>query len=381
MTLLLVMSALMIASCAAWAVDFSAQMIQTVGDETSEGSFYRGAEKYRWMIQESGSLVSVIVDQAAGTTRVLDHSKDTYITIENESPRSLMNNPFEAFRVLSGTHGRTEAGTETVAGYECIRFDVLEGDTLLLSAWVSQELSMPLKVVVPGPSGRQVELDYVSVEEIGDAYFDTPAHFVDVTDTDTAPALDAAPEVSGTETPEEASKTLAAEHEQTVLKKVAEMGIELKTDEGTVTLREAGTRTLESYFPGWIFYNVTRELKLDRGTSLAPLPFGRIIYNVDDGSVVTLSSPGSDVNLSSELAFIQNAGIKLTTAEEVNAFAPAIPTINPSGSSVEEVLLLDENTWAICTGTSFDGRRGYVMELDDAGNVVSLTYSLEIGAE
>lgn len=161
------------------AATFSADLVQGEPGQTLQGKMYVKGDAYRMELDDGkGHAVVVIVDQEDGLTRVLMPSEKAYLEMENRSPRSMMNNPFQSFRFSASRYETREQGRETVNGYECSRVLVTSGGRDVMTAWVAGGLGFPVKIVNHMSEGRFAELRNIEEGDLGDDLFQTPPGYI-----------------------------------------------------------------------------------------------------------------------------------------------------------------------------------------------------------
>ena len=98
---------------AAPASQFTADMIQSDGGDTTTGKIYVKNSKYRMDQEEDGHQVFVIVDQTAGVTRVLMPEEKMYMEMGTQDFRSLMKDPFQGVKYTARSPGQNCHGCLT----------------------------------------------------------------------------------------------------------------------------------------------------------------------------------------------------------------------------------------------------------------------------
>jgi Ca-activated chloride channel family protein len=164
------------------AASFSADLVQQAPGQTLRGKVYVRGEAYRMELEdEKGEPVVVLVDQEAGLTLVLLPSEKAYLELENTSPRSLMNNPFQSYRFSASRYETRDRGRETVNGYDCSRLLVRSEGGDIMTAWVADELGFPVKIVNHLSEGRYAELRNIQKKDLEDALFHPPEEYTRMT--------------------------------------------------------------------------------------------------------------------------------------------------------------------------------------------------------
>ncbi len=164
-------------STVAGAASFSADMILDEEGTIRQGVLYVQDNRYRMELEEEGRDIAVLVDPAQGITHVVIPDEKTYMEIQNTSSKSLMNNPFEAFRTAAAKYGSHSAGKEALNGMMCRKILVSQEGDELMTAWVAEELQFPVKVVLHVGDGRTLELSNIQEGPQDDALFRPPDRY------------------------------------------------------------------------------------------------------------------------------------------------------------------------------------------------------------
>jgi len=168
------------------------------------------------------------------------------------------------------------------------------------------------------------------------------------------------------------------EIQKAVSEKLAENDIEWENEKGIIHLEEISTPVLEEYFPGWKIFHVTRQRQIQGGTSFSFVPVERVTVNEEDLTVLILSTPATNMPLENGLTMIQDQDIQIKNQEDIQNFAPALAALYFKNPEVQGEELLENNKWAVYTGTFFDHLKGFLIEVDSSGKVVDLSFGLKI---
>ena len=164
------------------AATFSADLVQGEPGQTLQGKIYVRGKAYRMELDDGkGEGVVVLVDPEAGLTRVLMPAEKAYLEMENTSPRSLMNNPFQSYRFSASRYETRNEGRETVNGYDCSRVLVRSEGGDIMTAWVADELGFPVKIVNHMSEGRFAELRNIEQKDLDDSLFQPPEGYTRLT--------------------------------------------------------------------------------------------------------------------------------------------------------------------------------------------------------
>ena len=130
-------------------VPFSADLIHTSSGQTSTGTFSYQDKNYRFELANGPQQLIVLFDGASGVTRLLSPKEKSYIQAGADDPMALLANPFSAYATLARKNSVRTEGTATVAGISCKKQVVFSGEQVMLTACVSDEFDVPLKVEIP----------------------------------------------------------------------------------------------------------------------------------------------------------------------------------------------------------------------------------------
>jgi outer membrane lipoprotein-sorting protein len=341
------------------AVSFTADMIQQVKNRRIEGKIFVRGNEYRMDITEKGEELSILVDRKSGRQKVIEHSNKFGREYLNTSSKSLSNNPFEKFNYVLKKHSSSKKGSEIINGYECTKIEVSEGDEKLLTAWVSDTLNWPIKIVTEGKPKMDADLSNIKEEPIEESLFRVPEGY----------KISLLPAVN------------IDEMEKIILRKVAKKGIKRETEEGRIEVRGFGVSVLGRYFPRWKFFRVVREKETEKSTSSRK---SRNIYvmnaafSKEDKTFYLFDPPKSDMSIDIGLKIFQNDKIKLNNEEEVKNFGKALTLLYFVGVRVESVESLGGNKWAIYLGTPPGKSGGFIIQVNDRGKIKGIDYKLRM---
>ena len=352
---------------------FTADMIQRMGDETIEGKLFVKGNQYRMDLEEQGEKLSILVDRESGKTTIIIHSQKSAREIPNSNLQSLSNNPFESYKTILEKYSSREKGSVTIAGYKCKEIEIYEEDQDLMTAWVSEKLNWPLKIILKRDPPWETELKNIEEKDLGDDLFQVPK------DYDLSAMAEAKKEAEPVKEEPEKTEDLTAIKEA-VLKKLEEKGIERESEKGIIKLKKVQTAELSEYFPGWHFFRVTQEKEMEGGmTVFGMIPVEKAAVSADNQKVYLLNSPGTTMPLEEGLEMLQNnQDIKINNEEDAEKLGNALATLYFSDSRVEGVEASGENQWAIYTGTFFDKLKGFIVEVNSSGEITGLNYKLKI---
>lgn len=166
------------------AVQFTADMSVKLHyeNEATTHTLYVGDAKYRMDQEEEGQEVVVLVDQEKGMTYVLLPSEKMYMEMPNDDMQSLMNDPFQAAKFTETIGEKSKIGSEKLSGYASDVYAIKRDGDVIMKLWVSEKLGFPLKIVIPGESGRTMELKNIKEGKPNEELFTMPTGYRKVTD-------------------------------------------------------------------------------------------------------------------------------------------------------------------------------------------------------
>lgn len=158
------------------AVSFSADLVDTRADQTRTGPFHCQDKSYRYEVVEGGQTLIIAVDGQSGTMRLLNPAEKGYYEAGPDDPLNLFANPFGAYAHYARTKDVQTEGTESVGGVPCKKQVVSGGGQVFVTAWVSDDFDLPLKVQTT-LDGRTVELRNIKRGPQDPALFAVPAGY------------------------------------------------------------------------------------------------------------------------------------------------------------------------------------------------------------
>jgi negative regulator of sigma E activity len=159
----------------AWAADFQADVVQRTQGMELQGKIYVKAQKTRMDMNMMGRQTQTITRLDKHTVWVVNPGEGFYMEmpINPGSPEM-----FQDDKALEQYATKKKVGTETVNGQVCDKFDITYHDSNLgkMTAWVSQKLNFPIKMIQKGPYGEStVEYHNIQVGKVDDNLFELPA--------------------------------------------------------------------------------------------------------------------------------------------------------------------------------------------------------------
>ncbi|HPJ95512.1 MAG TPA: DUF4412 domain-containing protein, partial [Deltaproteobacteria bacterium] len=165
----------------AYAVSFSADLVMTEAGKTKTSQFFLLDDLYRLDVVEDGQELIILVNRTSGKTRILNTTEKLYREIKNDSFQSAMNNPIEAYNIISRDYESRAAGSETIAGIECDKVILSDAGKDLMTAWVAKPYGVPIQIVNPA-TGDKFELKNIKEDRIDKAKFQMPAGYTEQED-------------------------------------------------------------------------------------------------------------------------------------------------------------------------------------------------------
>jgi hypothetical protein len=162
------------ATVAAGTVDFTADVVKTEGeDHVVKGTLHMKGGVYRLEFPDpAGPTIISISDPAKDVVRVLVPRYKMYMEDKYSSRLSRSNDPFAILSVLGEHHEKTDAGTETISGYECAKASYGRGEQVAATVWTSAKLGFPMKISLQ--TVREVVLSNVKEGNVEAATMEVP---------------------------------------------------------------------------------------------------------------------------------------------------------------------------------------------------------------
>lgn len=158
-------------------IEFSADLVETYAGVSMEHKIYVKGSWYLMEQTEEGQKLLVIVDQDAGKTRVVVPSQKQYVELNTTDPISLMNDPFQSYKYVSVNFEKRGEGTETVSGYNCEKTVYSQQGTDVVTAWYTEEFSLPLKIILHSDQEHIMEIQNIRTDSVSDDLFKVPEGF------------------------------------------------------------------------------------------------------------------------------------------------------------------------------------------------------------
>jgi len=158
------------------AAEFSADMVQTRGAETSRGKFFLKGDRHRMEITEAGHSSIIIVDAGGQKSYMLNPEDKTYMDLSamGMGGGQTQTQSEEELRKLGEWKN---AGTETVSGYECEKKIFVYKDKSMgeMTHWISKKLGYPIKMFYQA-RGMTMITEYKNIKEgkVDDKLFQIP---------------------------------------------------------------------------------------------------------------------------------------------------------------------------------------------------------------
>lgn len=158
------------------AAEFSADLVQTRGGETSHGKFFLKGDRQRTEITEAGQSSIMIMDMANKKSAMLNPKEKTYMDL-SAMGMSGGQTQAQSEEDLKKLGEWKNAGTETVNGYECEKKIFVYKDKSMgeMTHWISKKLNYPIKMVYQA-GGMTMITEYKNIREgaVDDKLFQVP---------------------------------------------------------------------------------------------------------------------------------------------------------------------------------------------------------------
>jgi outer membrane lipoprotein-sorting protein len=155
------------------AAEFSADLIQKMGDEVKKGKIFVKDNKMRMEFEEG----ITIMDLATGKTITIQPEEKMYIEMPGMGPMATVD---ESDKELSKIATKKHVGTEKISGYKCDKYLITYHDKAMgkMTQWYSKKLKYPIKIVYHGPEGEMLT-EYKNIKEgrVSDSLFKVPAGY------------------------------------------------------------------------------------------------------------------------------------------------------------------------------------------------------------
>ncbi|MDX2444636.1 MAG: DUF4412 domain-containing protein, partial [Bacteroidales bacterium] len=159
---------------------FQAKMNNSMSGKERIYTVYSDLNQYRYDFEEDGMKGIVIVHPAANQTAILVPVKKFVHKTNCDGMMSRMNDPVQSYEVYK-KHGEEKIiGEETINGYECIAKEMYQGDTKVFSAWYSEKLNFPVKIVAQYAENTFMELKDIKKWKSEPSFFEIPEDYTEV---------------------------------------------------------------------------------------------------------------------------------------------------------------------------------------------------------
>ena len=161
-------------------VSFSAEMINVQNGNERIYKLRSDGDKYRYDFVEGDMQGTVIVDREKGRTAILLPDEKFVHYTDINSSTSLMNDPCQSFRYSRERYDEKKTGEEKISGFDCDKSELYASDQLVYTAWYSDDLGFPVKLLNEVADNTYMELRDIRKENISDEVFDIPEDYVEV---------------------------------------------------------------------------------------------------------------------------------------------------------------------------------------------------------
>ncbi|MFP4489273.1 MAG: DUF4412 domain-containing protein [Bacteroidales bacterium] len=159
---------------------FRAEMINVREGSETRYHLRSDVNKYRYDFEEGGMKGIVIVDKEKGKTAILMPDKKFVHYTDIHSSMSLMNDPCQAFLYSKSGYEEKKAGKEKISGYDCDKSELHSSGELIFTAWYSEELGFPVKLVNEMADDTYMELRDIKKGKISSDIFIVPEDYTEV---------------------------------------------------------------------------------------------------------------------------------------------------------------------------------------------------------
>lgn len=365
--------------------NFTADIIKKEGDKQIKGKIYVKGNKYRIDISTQEEEISILVNSTTDKRYIIDHSQKIAREIQNSVFESLYINPLESAIGLTEQYDSVKMSFDTLNGYECKKNDIYEKEKKLMTIWTSDKLYWPIKIKREYKPLIEAELKNIIEESFDNSLFMIPegyeilSSFAMKENTNTKIEEHKTTKKESPHLRQKPEKPVDIETmKKSIFSKLEQHNIKRETKDGQIKIEPVAISILETFFPGWVFFRITREKKIQEETLFSYIPVEKAAVSKDDETVCIISSPATDMPLKSALTIVQSEDIKLENTEEFKEFASALDAIYFKDSKIRGVDSLGNNKWAIYTGTFFEYLTGFLVKADSTGKVIDIKYSLKI---
>lgn len=117
--------------------------------------------------------ISAIVDKKTGKEILIDHDEKCYY---EEPGVSALYNPIEGHYMMSTLYQVIDKGTEDIGQISCERKDLMDGETLVQTAWISKKYHFPVKIInyIQGKEQMIFELKNIKETTVDPKIFEIP---------------------------------------------------------------------------------------------------------------------------------------------------------------------------------------------------------------
>ncbi len=159
---------------------FQAIMNNSMSGEERIYTVYSDLNQYRYDFEEDGMKGIVIVHSGANQTAILVPDKKFVHKTTCDGMMSRMNDPVQSYEAYKKHGTENETGLEIIDGFECQIKEIKQGDTKVFTAWYSEKLKFPLKIVAHFAENTFMELIDVKKWKAEPSYFEVPKDYTEV---------------------------------------------------------------------------------------------------------------------------------------------------------------------------------------------------------
>lgn len=159
---------------------FRAEMINVHGGSEKVYKLQSDGKNYRYDFEDGGMKGTVIVDREKGKTAILLPDEKFVHYTDIHSSMSLMNDPCQAFLYSKSRYDEKQTGKENIAGFDCNKSELYASDRLIFTAWYSEYLGFPVKLVNEMADDTYMELRDIEKGKISSDVFNVPEDYTEV---------------------------------------------------------------------------------------------------------------------------------------------------------------------------------------------------------
>ncbi|NQT76415.1 MAG: hypothetical protein HQ565_01790 [Bacteroidetes bacterium] len=159
---------------------WQANMINSISGGEKHYKVYSNLDQYSYSFTEDEISGVVIVSPGINQTAILNIDEKMVHYTTCDGMMSSMNDPVQAYNNYK-KHGEEKViGTETIAGYECIKKELYQGDQKLFTQWFSEKLKFPVRIEGHFSENAYMQLENIQKWDLIPSVFIVPADYIEV---------------------------------------------------------------------------------------------------------------------------------------------------------------------------------------------------------